>query len=141
MGRLAPAVWTGLVAISAMVMGCGGRSEPDPEVALGDRTGCDPIDPSVCALPWPSSYFEEPAQTGSGVTLAFWPESLPVNRDFVPLRPDAFNERDGFSTATPMLVWLGDGPSSWASRGSRSPSTVCPGPRSARSTTWARPPT
>ena len=28
-------------------------------------TSCDPLDPSVCALPWPSSYFQQPDEASA----------------------------------------------------------------------------
>ena len=60
------------------------------------RSGCDPLDPSVCSLPWPSSYFMEEAETPSGMQVAFGETSLPENRDDVQTRPDFLNEKDGF---------------------------------------------
>lgn len=90
-----------------LLAGCGKDDADDPD-AIEPATGCDPVDPALCALPFPSSYFEAPASTASGVTVDFGPDSLPVNRDGVPMRPDAWNRLDGFSTLTPILTWIED---------------------------------
>ena len=69
---------------------------------------CDPLDPSVCALPFPSSFYEAPADTVTGYQINYGPESLPVNRDFVDLEPTIWNERDGHSIGSPVLVYFDD---------------------------------
>lgn len=86
---------------------CSGDDDPTPAPPLGDPSGCDPLVPEVCALPWPSSLFEaaDPS-TETGVRLAFGPTSLPRNRDAVQIRPDMLNRKDGFSTLGPMAVWF-----------------------------------
>src|SRR5687767_3677715 len=92
----------------ALFAGCGGSEEPGgttPPVA-GELSGCDPVDPSLCAFPYPSSYFQVPADTVSGVQNAFPDTSLPINRDGVRLAPDLLNRYDGFSTVTPALTFI-----------------------------------
>jgi hypothetical protein len=94
--------------------GCGGSpsgedsGDKGANTTVQPRSGCDPLDPSVCALPYPSSYFEVEAETASGVQVAFGPESLPMNRDYVQLDPTTWNERDGASILTPVVTFLGD---------------------------------
>lgn len=58
--------------------------------ALGPRGDCNPVDDGHCMLPFPSSFFMEDG------AVAFGPESLPVNRDAVPIDPEAWNRLDGF---------------------------------------------
>jgi hypothetical protein len=80
---------------------CGGAVEP--------RTGCDPLDDTLCALPFPSSYFlSENAESTTGFQVDFGPTALPINRDDVPLTPTYWNEKDGFSTSTPILAFFPD---------------------------------
>ncbi len=87
---------------------CGSPDSTDvPGHDLGPVSGCDPVDPSLCALPWPSSTFQVAADTVSGVQNAFPEGSMPENRDFVPLDVTAWNELDGFPVLGPMLVDVG----------------------------------
>ena len=58
--------------------------------ALGPRGDCNPVDDGHCLLPFPSSFYMEEGR------VAFGPESLPVNRDAVPINPEAWNRLDGF---------------------------------------------
>ena len=67
---------------------------------------CDPLQLEVCALPFPSSFYERTANTPSGVQIAYGPESLPRNRDWVRLDPTAWNERDGHSIGSPVMVFF-----------------------------------
>lgn len=81
------------------------KSDPIEEV----YSGCDPLDEAKCALPWPSTYHMDPnPKAASGWQVAFAGNSLPVNRDNVQVRPDAWNELDGFSTLGPMLAYFQD---------------------------------
>lgn len=80
--------------------------EPDP-TELGPPSGCDPLVPEVCALPWPSSLFEaDDPTTATGRQLALGEATLPMNRDFVQVRPDMVNRYDGYSVLTPIVVFL-----------------------------------
>jgi len=93
-------LWTA----SAVLLSCGGSGEP-----VEERTGCDPLDEALCALPFPSSYFlSENSETATGYQVAFPEGSLPVNIDNVPLKPKYWNEKDGFSTVTPILAYFPD---------------------------------
>lgn len=79
---------------------------PLPE---GPRGACDPLDEGLCALPFPSSfYLAEDAATPTGHRVDFALDSLPVNRDAVPLDPTLWNEKDGFSIGGPILVYFPD---------------------------------
>lgn len=82
--------------------------DPEPEQpAVGELSGCDPLVPEVCALPWPSSLFEaEDPGTPTGYRLSFSETTFPVNRDGVPFRPDMFHHKDGYSTLGPLVVWF-----------------------------------
>ncbi|MCO4747776.1 MAG: hypothetical protein KC912_23475 [Proteobacteria bacterium] len=90
-----------LLALSVLAACNGGDTD-------WEKSGCDPLDPSICALPWPSSYFLEEAESATGYQVAFGEESLPENRDNVQTRPDYINEKDGFSTTGSALVWFDD---------------------------------
>ncbi|MBA2320157.1 MAG: hypothetical protein H0V89_03290 [Deltaproteobacteria bacterium] len=93
--------------VLVVLVACGPADDGGaPDAPAGPLSGCDPVDPSLCALPYPSSYFQVPADTVSGVQNAFPAESLPINRDSVRLAPDLLNRYDGFSTITPAVTYL-----------------------------------
>lgn len=73
-----------------------------------ELSGCDPLDPSRCAFPFPSSYFQEEAETPTGVKLRYWEHSLPKNVDQVQMMPTHLNELDGFSTIGGAVFYFPD---------------------------------
>lgn len=80
---------------------CGGELVP--------LSGCDPLDKTLCTLPFPSSYFlAENPDSSTGYQVNFGATSLPLNLDDVPLQPTFWNEKDGFSTSTPILAFFPD---------------------------------
>lgn len=101
MPRLA---WSVLALLSAsLISACKGADEPL------ELSGCDPVDPTMCALPYPSSYFlREDPSTATGLRVAFWDHSFPVNLDGVGLTPTAWNRLDGFSPATSLALYFED---------------------------------
>ena len=87
-------------------MGCRPDQEDTALVveALGD---CNPVDDSHCMLPFPSAFFlQEDATTTTGYRVALGETTLPINRDDVQMRPDYFNEKDGFSTLGTLFADL-----------------------------------
>lgn len=73
---------------------------------IGPRGDCNPLDPSLCLLPFPSSFFLDEAQTETGYRVAYGPSSLPMNIDGLQIAPDFWNERDGHSINSPMLAFF-----------------------------------
>ncbi|CBJ27425.1 conserved unknown protein [Ectocarpus siliculosus] len=77
---------------------------------------CDPLDTTLCALPFPSSFFLEEdvsessssamAARGTGYRVSFGPKSLPYTRGRINVSPDSVNAYDGFSTLAPILFYL-----------------------------------
>ncbi|CAM9832707.1 unnamed protein product, partial [Ectocarpus sp. 13 AM-2016] len=79
---------------------------------------CDPLDTTLCALPFPSSFFLEEdvsesssssatsATRGTGYRVSFGPKSLPYTRGRMNVSPDSVNAYDGFSTLAPILFYL-----------------------------------
>jgi hypothetical protein len=80
----------------------------DETDAIGELGSCDPLDPAMCALPYPSSFFLREADTETGYQVHFADDSLPTNRDGVQMQPTYMNEKDGFSTLGPLLTWFDD---------------------------------
>lgn len=71
-------------------------------------SGCDPLVPEVCAFPFPSSYFLETAQTSTGFQVAFSPEAMPARVSGERLDPKYWNERDGFSINSHLMLYFED---------------------------------
>jgi hypothetical protein len=68
---------------------------------------CDPIDPTACAYPFPSSFYLRSDPTSvTNVRVNFGPKSLPKTMDGGRIAPTFWNELDGFSTMSPILFYL-----------------------------------
>ncbi len=90
-----------------LALSCKDGGTTDTASSETDPT-CDTLDESLCALPFPSSFYLAAADTESGFQVALQETSLPENRDGVQIKPTWFNEKDGFSTMTPMLAYFED---------------------------------
>ena len=96
----------GLLLPVLVLLACDKEPEGPAEAPYSD---CDPLDAGLCALPWPSTfYMEEDATTASGWRVNLRPNSLPMNRDGVQLKPDSWNQKDGFSTLGPFMFYFRD---------------------------------
>jgi len=91
-----------------LAMSCAGKQPDSGPKKLAAPTGCDTLDPALCSLPFPSSYFLAEAETETGWQVAFGPDSLPINRDDIRIRPDYWNEKDGFSPSSQLMTWFED---------------------------------
>jgi hypothetical protein len=91
-----------LFLVVASSYGCG---NPPPAHA---PTGPNPLgDPSTPALPYPSSYFLVPdATTATGYRVDVLASVLPRSQSSPPLNPAPLNRFDGFSPATPILLYF-----------------------------------
>jgi len=66
---------------------------------------CNPLGGSSCITPWPSSIYEvDDATTATGRRLAIPAGALPTNTAGVAIDPAHYNQRDGFSSAAPMVM-------------------------------------
>jgi len=81
-------------------------------VALQNPEECDILNDEECELPFPSSRFEEPAPTATGVRIAYGANTLP-NADRIvpgvgivsgPVSPAPFLQNDGVSPTTQVLM-------------------------------------
>ncbi|MCB9738407.1 MAG: hypothetical protein H6747_04000 [Deltaproteobacteria bacterium] len=124
--RLAALLTATLFATS--VGGCGGDTDDDKktdtaggaDASGADGTGgdagatlpatdpapdCDPLQPTVCSLPWPSSRFlKDDAGTDTGKRLALGKTTLPANWIGVHVLPDHLNRFDGYGVGSGILV-------------------------------------
>lgn len=77
-----------------------------PSLPEGD---CDPLDPTACALPWPSNlYLRADSARRTGHTLRFGPTSLPANLREAHVDPLPFERLDGYGVGTPIMAYLGN---------------------------------
>lgn len=85
-------------------MGVDGSDTNLPE--FGD---CDSLDPSVCALPWPSNlYLAEDDTTPSGYALNFGESTLPANKREVHISASNYDILDGYGLGTPIMAYFED---------------------------------
>ena len=98
----------GPLSLSVLLLtGCGKKDDTASE-ATYVRGDCDPIDPSICAFPYPSDFYLTEANTETGGQVSFGPTTMPANRDGVPFDPKFWNEKDGFSVSAPLITWFED---------------------------------
>jgi hypothetical protein len=69
---------------------------------------CNPLGPTgACYVPWPSSYFQvDDTTSATGVRNAVPLAAMPKNIDKKPIDPSRLNRLDGFSPATPLVLYL-----------------------------------
>src|SRR5262249_8744165 len=80
--------------------GHGNGSPPTPAAHV-----CDPIDPSLCLLPWPNNYFTRPDRsTPTGLRLDISPLATPTNAAGTPIDPTDWNRLDGFSPGSQIVT-------------------------------------
>ncbi|MGB0641028.1 MAG: hypothetical protein ACPGTU_16945, partial [Myxococcota bacterium] len=94
------------------LLACGGPKNSDTsgetEATELDRT-CDPIAPTLCGLPFPSTFYMVASDTSeTGWQINFGEKTLPRNFNLVQTLPTYINEKDGFSPLTPAIAHLPD---------------------------------
>jgi hypothetical protein len=98
-----------LIILAGCSDGDGTPADGGADGAVPSEGQCNPVDPSVCALPFPSAfYLREDATRTSGYRVAFGEESLPRHNQAGHAEVTYFNEKDGFSINTPMLAYFED---------------------------------
>jgi hypothetical protein len=81
-----------------------GETMEDPTTGGPWELGeCNPIDPTMCGLPYPSLFHMRAAETPTGYQVAFTEAALPKNNSDVAMSPEYLNEKDGFSTLGVLL--------------------------------------
>ena len=78
---------------------------PSPSDSVIPSMHCDPMDRTLCALPFPSFHHmkkDDDTATGWRVDL----KGLPPLRGGLPLHPEFLNDLDGFSTQAPILFYM-----------------------------------
>ncbi len=98
-----------LIGAAAVGLSCsdgsGSQDSGGTTELTGERSDCDPVAPSLCGLPFPSTfYMEEDASSPTGWRVALGPTTLPENRDDYQPDPSFWNEKDGWSVLTPVMA-------------------------------------
>ena len=96
----------------------GGDAGSKPSTNLG----CDPLDKTMCLLPFPNNFFTKPAETETGVQVNFNPLAMPRNGtenteggEGKPIDPTEWNRNDGFSPGSAVMTYVPglDLPKTW----------------------------
>ncbi len=86
-----------------------GETMEDPTTGGPWELGeCNPIDPTMCGLPYPSMFHMRAADTPTGYQVAFTEAALPMNNSDKPMSPQYLNEKDGFATLGVLLFSFPD---------------------------------
>ena len=83
-----------LALVTAVAVGC---SSPPKDVPAG----CNPLVGDDCLTPFPSSFY-----LGSDGKVSVPESALPQQNNGINIHPDRLNARDGFSPATPFIVYF-----------------------------------
>ncbi len=93
-----------LVAVALFVPGC--DEEVDP-IELTVDPWCEWLEERHCVLPWPSDHWLEPADTATGVRIAYDTASMPLNDTFEPFDVAEYTRFDGYSGSSPIMTTFG----------------------------------
>ncbi len=106
-------VWAwALASLGVVAGGCGssggGASDTDAGTADTHPPGdCDPMVPTECGLPFPSSfYLRDDPTTPTGHRVHFGATTLPKAHGMAHEAPDVFNQSDGFSPGASPFTHL-----------------------------------
>jgi hypothetical protein len=89
--------------------GSGSDTAEDPTTGGPWELGeCNPVDPTMCALPYPSLFHMREADTPTGWQLAYTSAALPKNNSGVLMDPKYLNEKDGVSVLGALLFSFPD---------------------------------
>ena len=120
--RVRSPTFAALVALAALAASCSSGENAGPGATVSgasvERAGseteespgtgsCDPTDPAVCLLPWPSdTYTRSDPSTATGRRLDLPANGMPANAGGVPIDPTEWNRNDGFSPASIPLTLI-----------------------------------
>lgn len=99
--------WSGMALLCSMsILACNDQEEDydgkNKDPVTYAPTDCDPIDPSMCALPFPSNlYLHKDDSAATGLALRYGETSLPKGKRQI--KPDAWNGLDGYGVSSPIL--------------------------------------
>lgn len=91
-----------------LLLACRDKDETGPDAdAAYTLSDCDPIAPTQCGLPFPSTfYMREDETSATGWRVHLGDTTLPINSNGEQPAPTYWNERDGWSPLSPLLAHL-----------------------------------
>ena len=99
---------TGGASTGGAEAGGTGGGNPAPPPPPEAQPGCNPIIGDDCATPFPSTFYEvRDPTTATGWHIALGDKALPAITP--PLQTGRYNSKDGFSPATPFVLYFKNG--------------------------------
>ncbi len=99
-----------LFAACLATAACSSKANDAPAAPPEPQPGCNPIVGDDCLTPFPSAFFERAdASSATGVRVSIGDGMLPAGNNAHELLPTRMNQKDGFSPATPFLVYFENG--------------------------------
>ena len=93
------------IAVTACSDGSDNRGPAPISIATPNAARCEILDSNNCMFPWPSAVFtvaDDSTVTGRRVNMAT--ESMPINKQGVPVDTTEWNRNDGFSPSQMILA-------------------------------------
>ena len=121
MTRCARIIALAFASLLLCVAPAAARHVPPEQTGRDAVSGCDPLDPSVCMLPFPNDYFTRPdPTTPTGRRVDFDVLGMPRNVAGKPIVPTDWNRADGFSPGSLIVTKVPglDTPAAFAKTGS-----------------------
>lgn len=85
-----------------LLLACSGAEVPADD---STRSDCDPVAPTQCGLPFPSTFYMIPDETSAtGWRVDLGPTTMPLNANDVQPDPWLWNERDGWPVLGPIMA-------------------------------------
>jgi hypothetical protein len=99
-----------LALLATLVLLACGEDTPPVDDETPQPAHCNPLVGDRCLLPWPSSfYLAADAKTVTGYRVAYPQQAMPKTKSDVHLDPARYNQLDGFSIGSQLLVSFKDG--------------------------------
>ena len=65
--------------LAALILAACHGGHTDDTAPVGELSSCDPLDPALCALPYPNSFYLRPDDTtATGYRVHYADDSLPI---------------------------------------------------------------
>ncbi|MDG1483283.1 MAG: hypothetical protein P8R54_27080, partial [Myxococcota bacterium] len=87
----------------SLLLACSSGEEDAPRYT--ELSDCDPVAPTLCGLPFPSTfYMVEDTTSATGWRVNLGPTTMPINANDQQPDPAIWNERDGWAVMGPLMA-------------------------------------
>ena len=94
-----------MLLVLSMLACKGNTSDDTSAAAAASSMDCDPVAPTLCGLPFPSTfYMVEDTTSATGWRVNLGPTTMPINANDQQPDPTIWNERDGWTVAGPLMA-------------------------------------